>query len=159
MLIETTSQTIQRDLRLGSLDEVLEEVIKLEKADTILVSNDSWDIPHDFDHCSRSILYMIQGFPELKSPLFRSLIGKTAFHIFDLMGRLSHDRLEEIPGSNYEQELTVEDSIIKLRTTIETFKAFDKILEPHFAYGRLSKEKADRANAMHIAHHLCLIDY
>ena len=101
----------------------------------------------------------MQGFPELKSPFFRSVIGKAAFHIFNWRGKMSHDRLEEIPGSEYEKELTLEQSISNLRTTIENFYAFEKMLEPHFAYGRLDKEKADKANAMHIAHHLCLIEY
>lgn len=159
MHIETTTKKINRNVRFQTFEEALEEIQCLQKAETVLVSDQSWDLPHVFDHCRRSILYTMQGFPELKGAFFRSTIGPTAFHVFDFMGKMTHNRLEEIPGSSYKKELTLEESIQQLKTTIELFNQFDKKLQPHFAYGKLSKDKAVRANAMHIADHLCLIEY
>jgi len=159
MQIETTQQDINRKLKLHSFEEALAEIEKLQSAERVLVSTNSWDLPHVFDHCRRSIFFAMEGFPELKSKFFRGVIGPAAFHVFNTMGKMSHNRMEEIPGCDYSGELTLEQSIQNLRETIEAFNTFDKALHPHFAYGKLSKKQVQKANAMHIADHLCLIEY
>lgn len=159
MQIETTSHAINRKLKLRSFEAAIAEIEKLQAAERILVSKTSWDLPHVFDHCRRSILFAMEGFPELKSKFFRSVVGPTAFHVFDAMGKMNHNRMEEIPGCQYTGQLTLEQSIQNLRQTMENLVEFDKKLHPHFAYGKLSKNKVIRANSMHIADHLCLIEY
>lgn len=135
------------------------ELDKLQKAPEILLSP-GWDLPHTLDHCARSIEHSMLGFPEQRNIVFQTLIGATAFHIFDARGYMSHNLVEEIPGDQFEPPLpTLETAIARLQNSIHTFMAYQGALSPHFAYGKLSKSQFDRANAMHIANHFDAFDY
>jgi len=153
------AQPMRRRLRVRSLENALEELEKLRCAPHILLSP-GWDLPHILDHCARSIGYAMSGFPGMKPPLFRAVVGKAAFHVFDLRGIMSHDLQEEIPRSPLPEEpLSLEEALEHLQRTIRTFENFQGNLMPHFAYGTLSKKQYERANAMHIGNHLSALEY
>ena len=100
------------------------------------------------------------GFPEQKNVVFQTLIGSTAFHIFDARGYMSHNLEEEIPGDTFEPPAPALDTAIaRLQSSIHTFLNYQGELSPHFAYGKLSKSQYDRANAMHIANHFDAMEY
>lgn len=100
------------------------------------------------------------GFPEQKNIVFQTLIGATAFHLFDARGYMSHNLGEEIPGDVFQPPLpTLETAIERLQTSIRNFMDYQGELSPHFAYGKLSKSQYDRANAMHIANHFDAMEY
>lgn len=159
MKLITADQSFLRRLRLPSLAAVAAELEKLQQAQQVLVSP-GWDLPHTLDHCARSIEHAMQGFPELKSPLFRALIGQTAFHVFDWRGQMRHNLTEEIPGDpEPTTELSLDTALLRLQDSIRAFDAWQGELQPHFAYGALSKSQYERANAMHIANHLAALEY
>ena len=150
---------ISRNFRLGSLESALVELEKLQKAPQILLSP-GWDLSHTLDHCARSIEHAMDGFPEQKNVVFQTLIGSTAFHIFNARGYMSHNLEEEIPGDTFSPPVpSLETSMERLKAGIQTFMDFQGELSPHFAYGKLSKTQYDHANAMHIANHFDAIEY
>lgn len=150
---------IARDIRLQSFDKVMVELEKLGKAPKILLSP-GWNLAHTFDHCARSIEHSMLGFPELKNPVFRAIVGTAVFHVFDMQGYMRHDVTQEIPGDEEPPaNLTLDAALTRLKQSIDTFEHWTGELKPHFAYGTLSKSQYERANAMHIANHLAVIEY
>lgn len=153
------ARPIRRRLRVRSLENALDELEKLRRAPRILLSP-GWDLPHILDHCARSIGYAMAGFPDMKHPLFRAVAGRAAFHVFDLRGYMRHDLGAEIPGSRLpEKPLSFEEALENLQQTVRAFEDFQGKLMPHFAYGTLSKNQYERANAMHIGNHLSALEY
>ncbi len=153
------AEPIVRKFRLQSLESALLELDKLRQSTRILLSP-GWDLPHTLDHCARSIEHSMLGFPEQKNVVFQTLVGATAFHVFDARGYMSHNLTEEIPGDSFEPPLpTLEEAIERLQGSIRTFLGYDGPLSPHFAYGNLSKSQYERANAMHIANHFDAMEY
>lgn len=154
-----SSVPIQRDFRLASLDEALIELEKLRKASQVLISP-GWDMPHILNHCTRSLAFTMQGYPEMKNGIFRATVGQMAFHVFDLRGYMSHDLNEEIPGSAPPaKQVSLDLALTNLEDTIHAFQHFKGPLQPHFAYGALTKSQFDRANALHIANHFSALEY
>lgn len=157
--IRFAPEPLRRDLRLRSFEEAEAELMRLQEAPAILLSP-GWDLPRVLDHCARSIRFAMDGFPEQKNAVFQTLIGKTAFHFFDLKGEMSHKLDEEIPGSApTEASRRFEAALQELLSHIRDFRAFEGPLMPHFAYGNLSKAEYERANSMHIANHLSAIKF
>lgn len=154
-----SEQPFERDLRLQSFDSVMAELERLRKAPQIR-SSPGWDLPHTFDHCARSIEHAMLGFPVMKNPLFRALVGKTAFHVFDLRGYMAHNLTEEIPGdSEPPGDLGLDMALDRLENSIRAFIDWTGPMQPHFTYGALSKSQYERANAMHVANHLAVVEY
>ncbi len=154
-----SDQPFQRDLRLQSFDAVMAELERLRKAPQIR-SSPGWDLPHTFDHCARSIEHAMTGFPVMKSPIFRAVVGKTAFHLFDLRGHMDHNLTEEIPGDpEPPADLSLDAALARLQNSIRAFEVWTGPMQPHFAYGALSKSQYERANAMHVANHLAVVEY
>lgn len=159
MKLTTAPEPFLRDLRLQSFDTVAAELEKLQQAREIQMSP-GWNLPHTLDHCARSIEHSMQGFPELKNPVFRSIVGSAAFFVFDKRGYMRHNLTEEIPGdAEPPADLSFESALAHLQASIQAFDAWQGPLQPHFAYGALSKGQYERANAMHIANHLAAMEY
>ncbi len=74
-----TSRPIRRSLSLRSWDNILDKLEKLRRSPCISLSP-GWDLPQILDHCTRSIGFAMSGFPDMKHPLFRALIGKPMLH-------------------------------------------------------------------------------
>ena len=159
MQLITAERPFLRPLRLRSLSAVAAELDRLRQAQQVLLSP-GWELPHTLDHCARSIEHAMSGFPELKHPVFRTLIGPAAFHVFDWRGYMQHNLSDEIPGDpGPPAEYPTEAALQRLLDSILAFEAWQGDLQPHFAYGHLSKSQYERANAMHIANHLAALDY
>jgi len=147
-----------RPLRLHSFDEVRRELERLDAArDAVLTPG--WDVPHTLDHCARSIAHSLQGFPALKPRLFRMTIGPLVFGLFDAMGQMRHDLRQEIPGDPEPPPRTWDEALALIRDRIEAFDRWTGPLQPHFAYGRLSKAAYERAHSMHVANHVAAWHY
>ncbi|BCL95161.1 DUF1569 domain-containing protein [Ralstonia pseudosolanacearum] len=105
-------------------------------------------------HLAQSIEYSMHGFPESKSALFQKTVGAIAFAFFNARGRMSHDLNAPIPGApDIDPTTPAEVAITRLRTAMASFQSWSAPLQPHFAYGTLSKEEYERAHVMHIAEH------
>ncbi len=138
-----------------SLKELSQVLTKLREAEKNLAIDGTWSIGTVFSHCAQSIQYSINGYPDMKSTLFRSTIGSAAFAVFSLRGKMRHGLEEPIPGSE-KLDLQIPFStghkeLLEAIAYFETKKSED--LKPHFAYGNLNKEEYDQAHALHIKNH------
>jgi Protein of unknown function (DUF1569) len=156
--IVKSKEIIKRNVQFKSFDEVMIELTQLQQADLISISAD-WDLAHTLDHCARSIEYAVKGFPKLRNPIFRNLIGKTAFHVFDWNGKMKHALNEEILGDSELPNYQLNTALQRLESSIVLFQDWQGHLQPHFTYGSLNKDQYEKANAMHIADHFSVIAY
>jgi hypothetical protein len=120
-----------------------------------LVSHGRWSAAHVFCHNAQSIDYSISGFPESKGAVFQALAGKPAFTVFSARREMRHDLAEPIPGSYaIADDGPLDAAIDKLLASIATFVAHSGPLQPHFAYGELSKSDYESAHVMHFLNHM-----
>jgi len=95
------------------------------------------------------------GYPVMKSKIFRNYVGTLAFSVFQANGRMTHGLDEEIPGEivdlNNTNPAQARDRLIK---SLELFSEYQESLHPHFAYGGLNKDQYALAHAMHVNNHL-----
>jgi len=140
-----------------SLDEVV-EFIESVPLDAEITSSGTWTANQVFTHLSQSILYSMHGYPEHKSDLFQSTLGKLAFQLFTVKGASTHNLAEPIPGAKpLSQEGNPHQALRLLSGTIKELKGRDSF-QPHFAYGDLSKSQYEIAHLMHINEHFSEID-
>jgi hypothetical protein len=118
-------------------------------------SEATWSLAQTLEHCAQSIEYSMRGFPQSKSQFFQRTVGAAALEVFSWRGRMTHDLAEPIPGA---PALAVESDLAaalqRVRLSIANFRAWREPLQPHFAYGALSKSEYELAHAMHLANHL-----
>lgn len=120
-----------------------------------VTSTGQWSAARVFRHNAQSIDYSLTGFPEPKSKLFQSVIGKTAFAVFSARGEMRHGLAEPIPGASAIPDGgSLDEAIDVLLASIARFQANTGTLHPHFAYGELSKAEYDRAHTLHFLNHL-----
>ncbi|WP_395700997.1 DUF1569 domain-containing protein [Aquabacterium sp.] len=117
-----------------------------------------WGLPQVLQHAAQSIDYSMDGYPQMKSGLFRSTVGAAAWGVFDARGAMRHSLDEPIPGAPaLDAALTLEQGIAKLLSAMQRFEAHTGALQPHFAYGPLDKPAYTRAHLMHLANHWSLV--
>ena len=113
-----------------------------------------WALPQVLAHLAQSIEFSMTGFPQPKPALFQATVGTAAFAFFDARGRMSHSLTEPIPGApSLEPAPTLVDALARLNKALGDFERFGGPLQPHFAYGKLSKPQYSRAHLMHLADH------
>jgi Protein of unknown function (DUF1569) len=113
-----------------------------------------WTLPQTLNHLAQSIEYSIDGFPEMKSALFRGAVGSAAFAVFQARGRMSHSLVEPIPGAPaLDAAAPLEPAISRAIGALRRFEVHTGALAPHFAYGALDKAQYTRAHLMHVANH------
>ena len=114
-----------------------------------------WNLSQILVHCAESIEFSMSDFPEHKSDLFKSTLGKLAFSAFESKGKMTHGLDEIIPGAPlYSGPENIEYALGRLRKSLVEFDQFDGTLAEHFAYGRLSKSEYEKAHVMHFNNHL-----
>lgn len=140
----------QSDLRLSTF---LPELQQLSAG--VFEKSGDWNPFQVFSHCAQSVEYSMTGFPQRKSALFQQTAGRLAFSVFSARGAMSHDLAEPIPGAPVLD--TVGEAFLalnRLTTALRKFEAFDQPLQPHFAFGTLSKSDYELAHVLHIKNHL-----
>ncbi len=127
---------------------------RLEQLDlTRIQSTGDWDLGRMFSHLAQGVEFSLHGYPQQKPKLFQATVGKLAFSVFHLRGRMSHGLDQEIPGEVI-AHVTADDGMHRLWTSLEAFRDHEHDLHPHFAFGRLSKDRFARAHLLHIENHL-----
>ncbi len=111
-----------------------------------------WPLAQVLEHAAQSIEYSIDGYPVLKSALFRGTVGAAAWALFDARGRMNHALDEPIPGAPA-LTLAFEAARERLLSAMSRYAAHGGPLAPHFAYGPLDKAQYARAHLMHLANH------
>ena len=114
----------------------------------------TWTLAQMLNHAAQSVDYSIDGFPELKSALFRKAVGGVAFAVFQARGKMGHTLDEPIPGAPaLDAQAPLEPAIARALAALRRFEAHSGSLAPHFAYGELDKAQYTRAHLMHLANH------
>jgi len=117
-------------------------------------SGGDWALPKVLHHLAQSVEYSMDGFPELKSALFRAAVGRVAFAVFEARGAMGHSLVEPIPGAPaLEVDAPLVPAKARLLAALQRFEAHAGALAPHFAYGELDKVQYTRAHLMHLANH------
>lgn len=139
------------------------EITSLERMLTLLdglksrqlVAKSGWSPYKVFVHLAQSIQYSMSGYPELKSEVFQRTAGSTAFYAFSVAGAMRHNLTEPIPGAPaVADDGNVHEAIDMVIAALRQFQAYRGQLQPHFAYGLLSKTEFAHAHVMHIENHL-----
>jgi hypothetical protein len=132
---------------------VLEILDKL--AGQNIISHNGWSPYKVFMHCAQSVDYSIDGYPSHKSKFFKNTAGKLAFSLFTQKRKMSHNLTEVIPGApSIKENGSTRHSLELLKDSLRRFEQFNGTLQPHFAYGELSKNQYELAHAMHFINHL-----
>ena len=114
----------------------------------------AWTLAQMLNHAAQSIDYSIDGFPEMKSALFRNAVGRVAFAVFQARGKMGHTLDEPIPGAPaLDAQAPLESAMARALAALRRFEAHSGALAPHFAYGELDKAQYTRAHLMHLANH------
>ena len=138
------------DLTLNAVAEKLENFRGKQ-----LLSQGKWSAAHVFSHNAQSIDYSMAGFPKSKGPVFQTLLGKPAFAVFSARGEMRHGLAEPIPGAYaIEDDGPLDIAIDTLLASIAAFTAHTGTLQPHFAYGELSKSDYESAHVLHFLNHM-----
>ena len=117
-------------------------------------TNGTWSLAQVLNHAAQSIEYSIDGFPELKSALFRSVVGSVAFAVFEARGAMGHSLAEAIPAAPVlDAAAMLEPAKVRVLAALRRFESHAGALAPHFAYGTLDKAQCTRAHLMHLANH------
>lgn len=136
-----------------SLEDSLRWLDRLEKAGSVTTTG-AWPPGAVFAHLAQSIEMSMDGFPQPRSPLFQATAGSAAFAFFKWRGRMSHGLDEPIPGAPaLPGGADWKPGAVRLRQAITRFSTFTGPLQPHFAYGTLSKSDFALAHSLHIANH------
>jgi len=136
-----------------SWKQAQQAVLDLLFVPKVVLGND-WNLPQVLQHLAQSIEFSMQGFPALKGAWFRSSIGSAAFAVFNARGAMSHDLAEPIPGAPaLDASQALRASANRLLEAMDAFARFNGTLQPHFAYGELTKPQYERAHLMHLANH------
>jgi hypothetical protein len=137
----------------NSLGDSLRWLDSLEKAPAVKAVG-AWPLGAVLEHLAQSIEMSMDGFPVPKSSLFQSTAGNAAFAFFRWRGRMSHGLAEPIPGApSLSASADWSPGAVRLRRAITRFDSHQGPLQPHFAYGALSKSDFALAHHLHIANH------
>lgn len=115
-----------------------------------------WSASEIFQHCAQSIAGSLDGYPEHRPALFQHTAGALALQVFQAAGQMHHPLAEVIPGMPALQtELSSDQALSRLLAEITRFlAAAETDLQPHFAYGRLTKADYQAAHWLHLSQHL-----
>lgn len=134
-----------------TLDAALAALSALGPADRM---EGAWTLPQVLVHLAQSVEYSIDGYPELRSALFRAAVGRVAFAVFESRGAMGHSLSEPIPGAPaLDPASALDPARARLVAALQRFAEHTGPLAPHFAYGELDKDRYLRAHLMHLANH------
>lgn len=105
-------------------------------------------------HCAQSIECSIDGYPQPAAWPVRALIGPLVLKRFLRQGFMRHDTKAPVAGLSWPAELSNDDGVARLTRAVERFRAHQGPLQPHFAYGAVSRDAYEAVHVMHAANHL-----
>jgi hypothetical protein len=136
-----------------SLDDCLRWLDSVDRAASVNTTG-AWPLSTILEHLAQSVEMSIDGYPVAKGALFQNTAGRAAFNVFRWRGRMRHGLAQPIPGAPMlGAGADWQAAAQRLRGAIARFEAHQGTLEPHFAYGALSKQDYALAHCMHIANH------
>lgn len=143
-------------LRPYPLSDILMQIKALPAAR--LTSSGAWNASQILQHCAQSVSYSIYGYPEARSPFFQYTVGKLAINAFAATGTLHHPLDEPIPGAPaLEPSLPNDVALRELIYTVQQFMDWQGAMQPHFAFGSLTKAQYYSVHHLHLQSHLAQI--
>lgn len=138
--------------------ESLAKILELaERADASAktIREPAWPVAVALAHCAQSIACSVDGYPKLRSGLFRATIGRIAKRKFLRANRMSHDLVAAIPGAAaISDSIALADARAQLAAAVEKFRTHTGPLAPHLAYGECSKDDYAVLHLLHVEDHL-----
>jgi hypothetical protein len=120
-----------------------------------VITTGQWNLAQIYTHLAQSVEFSMSGYPQSKSWLFQNTLGSTAFLAFSTKGSMNHGLAEAIPGApDLPAQGDPAQALLRLRYSFQAFAQFEGALQPHFAYGELSKAEYEQAHVMHLNNHL-----
>ena len=117
---------------------------RLEGLDlSAIESRGDWGLGRMFSHLAQGVEFSMHGYPVQKPRLFQATVGTLAFKVFSAKGKMSHGLNEPIPGEVI-NEISAEDGLGQLWSSLETFRDFDGAMQAQFG----------KAHLLHIENHL-----
>ncbi|MFZ2989199.1 DUF1569 domain-containing protein [Ideonella sp.] len=114
----------------------------------------AWGVSKVLLHLAQSVDYSLDGYPQMESERFRSTVGQAAWGVFVRRGAMNHGLHQPIPGATaLPAAEPVQSAAAVLITALERFERSTGPLQPHFAYGALSKPEYTLAHLMHASDH------
>ena len=147
-----------RALRFNDLNQVLVELALIENNLDTLEMQQEWTLYKVLNHLAKTCEGAMNGFPETDPPA-QQAVQYVAFTAFVAQGFMSHDLSAPVPGPEIADDGPLEPAFERLRNAISDFQNFTGELFPHFAYGSLTYEEWEWANAFHCADHFSSLTY
>lgn len=152
-LVFTTGAALADMPKVQSLDDVQRWLDRLDRA-TQVKSTTAWPIGAVLEHMAQSVDMSMDGFPQPKSALFQNTLGSAAFGVFRWRGQMTHGLTDPIPGAPaLPQSVDWKPGVQRLRMAVQRFQSYTGPLQPHFAYGALSRTDFALAHSLHVANH------
>lgn len=137
------------DFAIAKLDKLLAQPLQSLKKEG------AWNLFQMFTHLAQSVEYSMTGYPEHKSDLFKQTVGSVAFSAFQRKKQMAHNLGEVIPGApELLQNGDIQAAAYRFKQSLIHFAKFEEALQPHFAYGALTKVQYEAAHVMHFNNHL-----
>ncbi|OBP14190.1 hypothetical protein A5320_16250 [Rheinheimera sp. SA_1] len=143
-----------KSLHTYDLTALLQQLLSFRGKD--IKHSGAWSASVVFQHCAQSIAGSLDGYPQQKSPLFQQSVGKLALSTFQAAGAMRHSLAEPIPGmAALDPQQPTPQALELLISQLQRFlQSPEEALQPHFAYGKLSKIDYQAAHWLHISQHL-----
>ena len=123
---------------------------RLEQLDlSAIESSGDWGLGRMFSHLAQGVEFSMHGYPIQKPKLFQATLGTLAFKVFSAKGKMSHGLNEPIPGEVV-SEISADEGLGRLWTSLEAFRDFEGVMQPHFAYGGAGKAPFGEEPFLHI---------
>lgn len=136
-----------------SIEAALQRLDQLQSGQ--VTTRGRWNLFQVYTHLAQSVEFSMTGYPQQKSWLFKNTVGSLAFVVFAGKGSMNHSLDEVIPGAPLlEPEGDAQQALERLRQSLQAFQSYSGELQPHFAYGALSRQEYELAHVMHLNNHL-----
>lgn len=147
-----------RALRFKSLNDALVELALVENNLDSLEMQQEWSLYKVLNHLAMTAEGALNGFPENDAPAVQA-VQKIGFNAFVAQGFMSHDLSAPVPGPEIPDDGPLPEAFLRIRNAISDFQNYTGELYPHFAYGNLTYDEWELANAFHIADHFSSLTY
>ena len=124
----------------------------------VVASLTAWSPAQVVEHLAQSIEYSMIGYPQAKPAWFQASLGRLAGAAFQRAGAMQHDLEAPIPGAPTLAAALLAPACDRLQAALDGFEAHTGLLQPHFAYGVLSRDAYLRAHLMPIADHAAKLE-
>jgi hypothetical protein len=142
---------MNRELRLHTLDEALEELERLEKGGVATLG--IWSYYQILRHLADHIDFSISGFPFVRSRFIREKIGPTLFRQMVSSGHMPAGFRSLTPETT-RIEGDAKSEMRRLKSEIQRFMSHTGPFADHPLFGRLTREEWNMLHSYHIANHL-----